>query len=71
MIADLDFAVRMLLQAFAAAHLVAAQLDQISSNDPILIGGTAVVLSIAPLLACLVPAGRAMLVNPTDALRTE
>jgi putative ABC transport system permease protein len=56
---------------FAAGRLIAAQLYQISPYNPLLLGATAVVLMLAALLACLIPARRATLVDPIQALRTE
>jgi putative ABC transport system permease protein len=56
---------------FAAGRLITAQLYQISPYNPLLLGATAVVLTLAALLACLIPARRATLVDPIQALRTE
>jgi putative ABC transport system permease protein len=56
---------------FAVGRLLAAQLYQISPQNPFLLCATAVVLAIAGLLACLIPARRATLVDPIEALRTE
>jgi predicted permease len=60
-----------LAATFAVGRLLTAQLYQISPHNPLLLGATAVVLALAALLACLIPARRAMLVNPIEALRTE
>lgn len=54
-----------------AGRLIAAQLYQISPHNPLLLGATATILALVALLACLIPARRASLVNPLQALRTE
>jgi putative ABC transport system permease protein len=56
---------------FAAGRLLAAQLYQISPHDPFLLGAAIIVLATAALFACLIPARRATLVDPIQALRTE
>ena len=56
---------------FAVGRLLAAQLYQISPHNPLLLGATAIVLAVAALLACLIPARRATRVDPIEALRTE
>jgi putative ABC transport system permease protein len=56
---------------FAAGRLIAAQLYQISPHNPLLLGATAIVLALAALLACLIPARRASRVDPIIALRAE
>jgi putative ABC transport system permease protein len=56
---------------FAVGRLLAAQLYQISPHNPFLLGATAALLAVAALLACLIPARRATLVDPIQALRTE
>jgi putative ABC transport system permease protein len=60
-----------LAATFAVGRLLTAQLYQISPHNPLLLGATAAVLALAALLACLIPARRAILVNPIEALRTE
>jgi putative ABC transport system permease protein len=60
-----------LLGTFAVGRLIAAQLYQVSPYNPLLLAATAVVLATAALLACLIPARRATLVNPIEALRAE
>src|SRR6266480_3096352 len=56
---------------FAVGRLLAAQLYQISPHNPLLLAATAIVLAVAALLACLIPARRATCVDPIQALRTE
>jgi predicted permease len=56
---------------FAVGRLLAAQLYQISPHDPFLLGAAAIVLAVAALLACWIPARRATRVDPIQALRTE
>jgi putative ABC transport system permease protein len=56
---------------FAVGRLLTAQLYQISSHDPFLLGAATIVLAVAALMACLIPARRATLVDPIRALRTE
>jgi putative ABC transport system permease protein len=56
---------------FAVGRLLAAQLYQISPYNPLLLGATTIVLALAALLACLLPARRASSVDPLIALRSE
>ncbi|MGI8821198.1 MAG: ABC transporter permease [Chthoniobacterales bacterium] len=60
-----------LLSALALGRLLTAQLYQVSASNPALLAGTAVVLGSVAMLACLLPARRATLVNPIQALRSE
>jgi ABC-type antimicrobial peptide transport system permease subunit len=48
-----------------------AVLIQVSPADPLSLGVTAAVLTAAALLGCLIPARRAMRIEPLRALRTE
>jgi putative ABC transport system permease protein len=57
--------------AFALGRLLASQLFEVSANNPALLGGATVLLAAIALLACLLPARRATLVDPVQALRTE
>jgi predicted permease len=57
--------------AFALGRLIASQLYQVSAHNPALLGGATVLLAAIALVACLLPARRAALVDPIQALRTE
>jgi ABC-type antimicrobial peptide transport system permease subunit len=57
--------------SLAAGHLLAAQLYQVSPQNPVLLAGTAFVLAFAGLVACIFPAARASFINPAQALRAE
>jgi predicted permease len=57
--------------ALALGRLIATQLYEVSAHNPLLLGGTMVILGAAALLACLFPARRASRVNPMIALRAE
>ena len=57
--------------ALALGRLLAAQLYEISPHNPLLLAATAGILAGAALLACLLPARRASLLNPVQALRAE
>ena len=60
-----------LAATFAIGRLLAAQLYHISPHDPFLLAAAAIVLALAALLACLLPARRATRVDPIQALRTQ
>ena len=60
-----------LAAALALGRLIASQLYQTSAHNPLLLAATMSILAIAALLACLLPARRAALVDPIQALRTE
>jgi predicted permease len=57
--------------AFALGRLIASQLYEVSAHNPVLLGGATVLLAAIALLACLLPARRAAMVDPVQALRTE
>jgi predicted permease len=57
--------------ALALGRLITAQLYEVSAHNPALLAGTSVTLAVVALLACLIPARRASLVSPIEALRTE
>jgi putative ABC transport system permease protein len=60
-----------LAAALGLGRLITAQLYQVSAHNPVLLLATATVLAMAALLACLLPARRASLLNPVQALRAE
>ena len=60
-----------IIATFGLGRLVAAQLYQVSSHNPLLLLAAATLLAITALLACLLPARRATHVNPVQALRAE
>jgi putative ABC transport system permease protein len=57
--------------AFIAARLITSLLYQVSSVDPLTYLFVAALLAVVALLACYIPARRAMKVDPMTALRTE
>jgi putative ABC transport system permease protein len=60
-----------IVSAFALGRLIASQLYQVSAYNPALLGGATALLGAIALIACLLPARRATLVDPIQALRTE
>lgn len=56
---------------FVLGRLIAAQLYQVSAHNPALLGGATILLALTAFIACLVPARRAALVDPVQALRAE
>ena len=60
-----------LAAALALGRLLTTQLYEVSANNPALLAATSITLGVVALLACLIPARRASLVNPIEALRTE
>jgi putative ABC transport system permease protein len=60
-----------LARSLAASRLVASQLYGVSSSDPLTLAGIIVLMAIAALFACWLPARRAAKVDPVEALRCE
>jgi predicted permease len=57
--------------AIALGRLIASQLFEVSAHNPALLGGATILLAGTALFACLLPARRAAMVDPVQALRTE
>ncbi|MFL6531023.1 MAG: ABC transporter permease [Chthoniobacterales bacterium] len=60
-----------IIAAVALGRLLTAQLYEVSPHNPLLLTGTAGILAFAAFLACLIPARRAILLNPVQALRAD
>ena len=56
---------------WAVNRLLQSQLFGLTGTDPLTYAGSALLLLLAALVACYVPARRAAQVNPTEALRAE
>jgi ABC-type antimicrobial peptide transport system permease subunit len=57
--------------AFAISSVMSVVLFQVQPHDPVIFTGVAAVLVTVGLLACLIPAKRATLVDPLVALRSD
>jgi len=60
-----------LLLALAGTQVFRSGLQGVSPDDPVTFAGTVVILVVAAILGCVVPARRAMRVDPMVALRYE
>ncbi len=57
--------------AFGVSRLLASQLYGVSTTDPITYAAVAIAMTVVTLLACYIPARRAMRIDPLVALRYE
>jgi ABC-type antimicrobial peptide transport system permease subunit len=60
-----------LLLAFSLTRLMSSQLFGVSNHDPLTFVAVSLVLIAVAMIACWVPARRAMRVDPTVALRSQ
>jgi predicted permease len=57
--------------SIGCAHLIASQLYNVKSWDPLVLTGSIVTLGACALIASIIPAQRAASINPVQALRTD
>src|SRR5690606_8302420 len=60
-----------IVAALFTSRLLASELFQVEASDPLVLTGTALVVLLTAVLACLIPARRAAAVEPMNALRQE
>jgi ABC-type antimicrobial peptide transport system permease subunit len=60
-----------LIVSFAVSHLMTRFLFDVQATDPITFAGVSVLLLLLALVACAIPALRAIHVDPLVALRNE
>ena len=60
-----------LAASLAVNRVLQSQLVGVSPNDPVTMAGAPVILILVALLACQIPARRAMKVDPTVVLRND
>ena len=60
-----------LIGAFAAARLIATLLFDVPAHDPVTFATVGGAVALVALMACAIPAARAVRIDPTMAMRTE
>jgi putative ABC transport system permease protein len=60
-----------LIGAFAAARLIATLLFEVPAHDPVTFATVGVLVALVALIACAIPAARAVRIDPTLAMRAE
>jgi ABC-type antimicrobial peptide transport system permease subunit len=60
-----------LIGAFAAARVMATVLFDVPARDPVTFASVGGAVTLVALLACAIPAVRAVRIDPTLAMRTE
>jgi putative ABC transport system permease protein len=60
-----------MVAALASTRVLTGFLFEVQPNDPVALGGVALVLVLVSALACVLPARRATAVDPVEVLRAE